>query len=247
MQRFLILAGALLWAGGVACDAASDSAADPTSSSDTAVATDASTTAAPDAGDAGAQPSDVGPADIQAPDAAWHDSGPAATTYPPPPYGVTKDAIFADHFFYDPWAGADIYVHDYFQSSDTKLLMIVGTTGWCNACLSEAIQRFAPRYEEFQARGLEVLYTLHEDASGLPMYPTEGMTLAHDKLLQDYRKKLGVDWPMLADKQFQLAGYFYQGGLPLVVLVDTATMEIRWVSVGHEAPAVNVYIDAFLD
>lgn len=71
--------------------------------------------------------------------------------------------------------------------------------------------------------------------------------LANDKLMSDYLKSLGVDWPFYADVGFQLEPFYTSNGLPLVILVTTDDMQIRLINVGHNAAYIKSWITTLLN
>ena len=112
--------------------------------------------------------------------------------------------------------------------------------------MAEAKAEFVPYYEAYKAAGLEVLYTLHKDTNDAPMYPDESKKDSHDKLMSDYAESIGSRWPMAADLDFSLKPYYDKNGLPLIMLITTDDMVIRFVQVGNDGPAVRAAIDSFL-
>lgn len=58
-------------------------------------------------------------------------------------------------------------------------------------------------------------------------------------MLNGYEEALGSTWPFFADVGWSLAPYFSKDGLPLMILLDTATMEIVHLSVGHESGTIK--------
>ena len=103
-----------------------------------------------------------------------------------------------------------------------------------------------PFYKTEKDNGLEVLYTLHSDLLADPLYPTAAKKVTHDKQMANYEKKLGSNWPFLADRYYHLKPFFYQKGLPLVVVVNTENMKIEFVNVGHDADKIKSTISELL-
>ena len=78
------------------------------------------------------------------------------------------------------------------------------------------------------------------------MYADSSLKQSHDKLLEEYAKSLGSSWPQFADIGWQMEPFFPHTGLPLVVLVDTQTMRIHHVSIGHHSAMLKTMIDEIL-
>ena len=111
----------------------------------------------------------------------------------------------------------------------------------------EAKAEFVPHYEGYKEAGVEVLYTLHKDINDQPMYPADGSKNEfHDKIMVDYAESIGSQWPMAADIEYKMKYYYYKNGLPLILLISTDDMVIRFAQVGNDGIAVRDAIDAFL-
>lgn len=78
------------------------------------------------------------------------------------------------------------------------------------------------------------------------MYGDPSLKNEHDQLMAGYAKALGSTWPQFADVGWQMEPFFPINGLPLVVLVDTQTMRIHHVSVGHHSAMLKTMIDEIL-
>jgi len=51
-------------------------------------------------------------------------------TYPEGPYGTAKGDIIANLGFYDPVDEITVMLHQWYQDTDVKLLMLISTAGW---------------------------------------------------------------------------------------------------------------------
>jgi hypothetical protein len=91
-----------------------------------------------------------------------------------------------------------------------------------------------------------VAYTLYADAFDQPIYADPALKTTHDNMMKGYERSIGSSWPFYADVGWTLEPYFDTDGLPLVVLVDTATMTILHGSVGHHAQMIKDMILAFV-
>jgi len=84
-------------------------------------------------------------------------------TYPPGWYSIEKfgetppNMSFSDHL-----GNSDaVFLSDYYQHPEIKLLLLVNGTGWCDYCQEQAWE-YEELYDEFSTHGLEILYVLSE-------------------------------------------------------------------------------------
>jgi len=89
----------------VACDGGSDNGNDPVPD---VTATDLLEVSAPE---------DVGNEEVIA-------------AYPPEPYGTVAEATIDDFGFFDPSNKETIYLHEWYQHPEIKLLMLISTAAW---------------------------------------------------------------------------------------------------------------------
>ena len=87
------------------------------------------------------------------------------------------------------------------------------------------------------------MYTLYVDAFDRPVYEDPALKKFHDNMMKAYQASLGSTWPFFADIGWQLEPYFDAEGLPLTLLVDTATMKIIHVAVGHHSEMLKTKIE----
>ncbi len=113
--------------------------------------------------------------------------------------------------------------------------------------MAEAKGQFVPYYNANKDKGFDILYTAHADNSAKPMYPSLSMKKLHDKQMASYHKKLGGTFPFAADIGFKLKPFFVKGGLPLVLLIDTQTMKIEYLNIGHYAKQAKNAATALLN
>jgi len=169
---------------------------------------------------------------------------PAPVAYPEGPYGTGYNDITKDLGFFDPWTGATPHLSDYYMSPDVSVLVITSAAGWCTACMYEAWD-LVDVYSKYKERGLEVLYTLYEDANADPIFQVgdDDATITNDlDFFSDWQNKLGkqiglpqrkANYPVLVDRDFVLEEYYNQGATPLTLVVRTSDMRILYRQVGY--------------
>ena len=73
--------------------------------------------------------------------------------YPEGPYGVNKFDIIEDLSLFNPVSGRWIWLHDYYQLPEVKVLLITSSAGWCATSFDEA-KAFVDYYAEYKPLGL---------------------------------------------------------------------------------------------
>jgi len=129
--------------------------------------------------------------------------------------------------FRDP-AGGSVEPASFLGSAEVKLLLLNASAGWCTVCQAEAPE-LAAWDDEYGAQGLEILYTLFEDSSGVA--PT-------DAFAEGWCDSLGLPFACLVDEGFETTGlgqYFDRTSAPLNLLVRTSDMAIVYGDTGYDA------------
>lgn len=220
-------------------DAGSDAQADA-GPEDTAAVADA---AAEDTGPT----EDVAPADDtastdDAADTAEPDV-PVEPAYPEGPYGLSKMDVIADIKFYSPSEKRWVYLHEYYNRPDVKLIIISSAAGWCGPCQQEA-EEFGAYYEKHHPYGLEILYALFEDPNGNALIPDDPATNA---FVEQWRDAFNVQYPLLIDPKnpngsFALSPYYEEDAVPMAMTVRTSDMRIRYKAHGYSAAFIEYEI-----
>lgn len=60
------------------------------------------------------------------------------------------------------------------------------------------------------------------------------------------KNSLGATWVMVADIGWQMEPFFYEDGLPLVVILSTDDMTMDLVMVGHHSDMIRTTIETIL-
>ena len=91
-----------------------------------------------------------------------------------------------------------------------------------------------------------MLYTLYVDKFDQPLFDDPGLEPAHKALFISYQNTLSSTWPLVADVGWQLEPFFDTDGLPLVMLVSTEDMQIKYLSVGHHSEMLKQMAEEML-
>lgn len=175
------------------------------------------------------------------PDAAVEPEVPAGPPpYPEGPYGYGTNDVIANLSFFHKLTGETVQLSDFYQHNFRRMVMIVSTAAWCGVCKNDG-KKLIPIYEQYEPAGLEILFALSRDKNDQPMYGPTANIAIHDLIMDDYLAEVGMPYPLVADQGYELEPYYPQPGLPLVILLDTATMQIVYVATGfNEAYITSV-------
>ena len=170
--------------------------------------------------------------------------------YPEGPYGAEYLDTIADLGFYDPWYGVTVSMHEYYKSTDKRVIVLTSGAGWCTACQYEAWD-LVEAMDKYGDAGLEVLYTLYEDNNGKTLWK-DGSTpeeLDADHIyLNIWRANLGyaVDLPIrvanfrvLVDVGFKLGAYYDKAATPMTLIIRTSDMKILYRQIGYNRGAIE--------
>ncbi len=109
-----------------------------------------------------------------------------------------------------------------------KVVMLEFWATWCDICKSE-MPRLVKEYEEWKDKGYELI----------------GITLSRGddkdrKKIEALREKYKLSYPLLLDKEFEVATQLYKlsGPIPLKVIIDCQG-KIRYTHVGDYADGVS--------
>ena len=131
-------------------------------------------------------------------------------------------------------------LHDIYQQPDTQLLLMTTSSGWCAACKEEQ-PTLAALHSEFESWGLEILVVLFEKQNYTP---------ADARMAERWKERYELSFPVVADPEFITQPY-YPGGdasaTPLVMLIDTSTMEIIFKSTGFREQTVRALVEDRLE
>jgi thiol-disulfide isomerase/thioredoxin len=155
--------------------------------------------------------------------------------YPSGPFGVDKAAIIADLTFVTPDGGSFGLSSDVFQPG-ARVLLLATAAEWCTACREEAPKLQALK-DEYGAQGLDVVVAMFEDAEFNPAGASNAA-----RWIDQY----DVDYPVVADPEFQMEAYYDPQLTPLVMVVDADTMEIKYKSTGFREADVRANIKVLL-
>jgi len=189
--------------------------------------------------DGGALPADAGPGqdggptDPPPPSESWE--------YPEGPYGKNKFDIIADLPFYDPWEDRWVYLHEYHMDPSKKMLVLIAGAGWCSACRLEA-EHLVEYYDEYEADGLGILYTLYQDNDGKQIFTPGEDATANMAFMNSWKNAYAVDYPLVADIGFTLESYFTDSSTPLTMVIRTEDMLIKYVDQGYSSTFLDYQI-----
>jgi hypothetical protein len=166
--------------------------------------------------------------------------GYAASPYPPPPYGVTQNAIIRNLEF-DGWRSPiavnfdvsrteTISLGDFYNPDapdGTELLMINAVAVWCSVCQLEYEEmRDDQIYQSLKSRGVEMLGVLFEDNSDVPQ------PAGYDDL-KLWGEAFSVPFPLVLDPGLKTGSYFDRAATPMNMVVDARTMRIVLSCTGY--------------
>jgi len=190
----------------------------------------------------------------EVPDTVEEDTTPAVDTaepvypYPEGPYGGHYlDIIPPDLGFYEPWQDSWVYLRDFYQDPDVKVLVISSAAGWCTACMYEAWD-LVDTYDLYEDDGLEIIYTLYEDAQSRPLWEDAHRRESDMALMNDWRDNAGVyiglprrtiQYPLYVDVGFQLEPYYTENATPLTLIVRTSDMRVVYSAVGYAQGSIT--------
>jgi hypothetical protein len=160
--------------------------------------------------------------------------------YPDAPFGSVRGATIGNYRFLgwnsptaarldldalEPVSLANFY--DPKGAKGIKYLVITSTAVWCSACKAE-YRDMAQRVASYQERGVEFMGALFEDNDSGPARPAD---------LKTWANAYEVAFPFVLDPQLKLGVFFNREATPMVMVIDTKTMEIvkieeGWASVG---------------
>jgi len=157
---------------------------------------------------------------------------PVAGDYPTGPYGYVESATVANYKFLGktPSGGTygdaiqPIFLDDFHDDPAAKLLLIVGSAGWCYFCNEEAplIEALAT---EKAAEGFRAFTVLAEgNVRGVPSTADD---ITNWVTKHDFRNNV-----MGIDPESRLFQYAPASAFPLHILLNAKTMSIVWLCVG---------------
>jgi len=187
-------------------------------------------TGAPTAAPTGSVPSPSGEGAAFAPE----------VDYPPGPYGRGVGAVIENTTFlgwrdpvasnYDAEKLEPVSLSDFYDPSgvSTKLIVINASAVWCTVCQAELKEMKTKQIAQtYRARGVQILGTLFEDASGGPARPV-------DLRLWGSANVRAIDFPLVLDPALKLGPYFASDATPLNLIVDAKTMRIVYTMMGYD-------------
>jgi len=148
--------------------------------------------------------------------------------------GYNEGDTMADFTLYDE-NGDPLSLYDLCY----KVVLIVSSAGWCPHCAQEASSIVENIYEPYHDLGLEIFYTLLEDASGNP--PDQAY-------LRSYKNIYDFPFHVYGDPDGILAKYqddYPRIGVPFNIVLDQA-MVIRAEIGGYLEGTIKYYIEALL-
>jgi peroxiredoxin len=158
--------------------------------------------------------------------------------YPSAPFGATEGAVIANYRFlgwHNPDAAsldldqlAPVSLAHFYDPDGTKgikYLMITSTAVWCSACKAE-YKDMAKNVAAYQKRGVQFMGALFEDNDSDPAQPSD---------LVNWARAYTVKFPFVLDPQLKLGSFFDVEATPMVMVVDTKTMQITKVEEGWAA------------
>ena len=227
-----------------------DSKDDPTTPAIDAAPADSATADGQNSVDAGVQDTpaaaDLTVLDTNGPEDVSEDEIEPVIAYPEGPYGKAKDSVMEDLAFYDPWEDRMVYLHEFHNDPQARLLLISSAAGWCGACQYEA-EDFVELYDKWEWKGLRVLYTLYEDQNYKPLFTTPDTYEYSMAFMEAWKSTFVVDYPLVADSNFVLESYFNQNSTPLTMVVTTKDMVIRYKDHGYSYAQVNYQMLKYLN
>lgn len=143
------------------------------------------------------------------------------TVYPQGPYGTSVDDVIADLEFTTA-DGDALRFSDIRADESARLLLISTASEWCTACREEQ-PLLRELHDQHADDGLVVLVSVFEDAQFRPADVT---------IADAWRDQYGLNFPVVADPEFQLSAYYDETLTPMNMLVDIDTMRIGYVTTG---------------
>jgi len=160
---------------------------------------------------------------------------PMALNYPAGPYGYVEGAVVADYKFLGkvPTAGdysalpmRELRLSEFHNDPAVKLLLIEGSANWCYFCNEEA-----PAIEQLSvdhfADGYRAVTVLAEGS-------IRGTPSNADDITNWVERHAFVQTGMAIDPEARLFQYAPASAFPLHILLDTKTMQIKWLCVGGQ-------------
>ena len=151
--------------------------------------------------------------------------------YPDGPFGFAVDDIIEDVSLV---AGdeSDFTLSALRLDAGKRLLLVFNTAAWCGRCAADMPDLIALQ-EAFGDSGLAVMVSIFQDRSREP--PT-GRDAAQ------YGRQHDLSFPVVADPMELMLRYFADVGLPMVMLVDLETMQLRYAERGWNADSMRALI-----
>jgi thiol-disulfide isomerase/thioredoxin len=134
--------------------------------------------------------------------------------------------------------GAPFNTQQVYNDLSKTLLLFTTSAEWCTACIKEQ-PKLQALYESYGDQGLEVLVTLFQDSDFEPATP---------ELASRWREKYDLSYLVVADPQEPsvMSEYYDVNLTPMVMLVDTITMEIMYLTQGFDEDQVRALIESKL-
>ena len=160
---------------------------------------------------------------------------PQAINYPAGPYGYIEGSVVADYKFlgkvptngdYASLPMRDLRLDEFHNDPAVKLLLVVGSANWCYFCNQEA-----PTVEKLSvdhyAEGYRAVTVLGEGS-------VRGTPSNADDIRAWVERHSFEKTSMAIDPEARLFQYAPASAFPLHILLDTKTMQIKWLCVGGE-------------
>lgn len=155
--------------------------------------------------------------------------------YPAGPYGYVESSVIENYKFLGkhPVAGdyasqplGNLFLDFYHDDPGANLVLIEGSANWCYYCNEEAptIEKIAvDNYD----KGVRVVTVL---AEGL----TQGVPSTEEDIARWVKKHKFKQQSMAIDPELRLFQFADSSAFPLHIVLDTKTMQIKWLCVGGE-------------
>ena len=158
-------------------------------------------------------------------------------TYPNDPFGREVGSIIEPLDFVNP-DESPFNTKSIYEDLSKRLLLVTTSAEWCTACIKEQ-PTLQSMYEEYKEAGLEIMVSLFQDRDFEP---------ANAELAQRWIDKYDLDFIVVADPTMpsKFSPYYDVSLTPMVMLVDTKTMEILYLTQGFDEDQVRGLIDAKL-
>ncbi len=162
---------------------------------------------------------------------------PKSRAYPVDSIGVEEGAVIKPLDFLAA-DGAQFNTQQIYNDLSKTLLLFTTSAEWCTACIKEQ-PKLQALYESYGDQGLEVLVTLFQDSDFEPATP---------ELATRWREKYDLSYLVVADPQEPsvMSEYYDVNLTPMVMLVDTITMEIMYLTQGFDEDQVRALIESKL-